>query len=27
MKQAMKRDDWPLWEEAINEEYQQMYDE
>ena len=23
----MQRDDWPLWEQAINEEYKQMYDE
>ena len=27
LKQAMQRDDWPLWEQAINEEYKQMYDE
>jgi len=27
MKQAMERNDWSLWEEAINEEYKQMYDE
>ena len=27
VKQAMQRDDWPLWEAAINEEYNQMFDD
>ena len=27
MKQAQNREDWPQWEEAINREYEQMYDE
>ena len=27
LKQAMERDDWPEWEKAINEEYQQMYED
>ena len=27
MKQAQRREDWPKWEEAINDEYNQMYEE
>ena len=27
LKQAMSREDWPLWEKAINDEYNQMYED
>ena len=27
LNQAKKREDWPMWEDAINKEYQQMIDE